>query len=292
MIRFLKKKEIKQNPNLRVRSEYSKEIAKSVREDGIFTPLIVDKNLVLYDGYSRLFFSKQEEIPAIVFESEREAFLKSVSFNMLAKRYSEFEKARVVKIAVDFLGFPEREVVEKINPVLKFSKKVSVVEECLSIFNLEKSLFDLLEEKKSPIRVAVSFLREDKQNQSFLAKIFSEKRLSLSQIQIVYDLMFYIRKREKLNFEEIHEKCGEEDFISCLKKMRFPSYSVFSEKLKGIIADYSGFLHFPEDFEATDFSFRAKVKNPSDIEKIEKILEKIGQDKKIWDFLKKVRADD
>ncbi|BBB32662.1 hypothetical protein TTHT_1128 [Thermotomaculum hydrothermale] len=255
MIQYIEKDRIVINEKFRIRSELNNSIAKSVREFGIVSPVILLNDFTLIDGFSRLNFSKEDKIPAIIEEDSKKAFLKSVELNMLVNPYSEFEKARVIKFAVEYFNFSEEFIVKKLNPVLKFAKKVSVVYDCFKIFDLDKELFSLLESKKSPISFALSLSREDKENQVFLAKVFKEKRLSFSRMQIAYDLMFYIRKRDSIDFKEIAKKCKEEDFVLCLERIRSPKYSEFKDELNEILSKYKGYLNFPKDMEAGFFSF-------------------------------------
>ncbi len=292
MIQYIEKSKIKIDENLKIRSEFNTSIAMSVRKDGIFYPLIVLKDFTLIDGFSRYAFTQEIKLPVLIERDGKKAFLKSVEINMLSNPYTEFEKARVIKCAINYLGFSEKDIIKEINPLLKFGKKVSVIYDCLDIFNLEQSLFNLLERKKSPVSFALSLLKETEEDQKLLAEVFEEKRLSLSRMQIAYDLMFYIRKRNSIEFNEIVEKCNDGDFIQCLEKLRFPQYTALKNELNKILSKYSGAINFPKDLEAGYFSFFAKIKEKEDIDKIRKLLNLIENDRDIWKFLREIKGND
>ena len=292
MIQYIEKSKIKIDENLKIRSELNTSIAKSVRNEGVIYPLIVLKDFTLIDGFSRFTFATEGNLPVLIERDGKKAFLKSVEINMLLNPYSEFEKAKVVKCAINYFGFSEKDIVKEVNPLLKFGKKVSVIYDCLNIFNLEKSLFNLLERKKSPVSFALSLLKETEENQKLLAKVFEEKRLSLSRMQIAYDLMFYIRKRNSLEFKEIIAKCSEGDFIQCLEKLRFPQYIALKNELNKILSKYSGAINFPKDMEAGYFSFFTKIGDKKDIDKAIEILKLIENDKEVWEFLRKIKGND
>ncbi len=292
MIEYIEKSKIKVDDRLRIRSELNTLIAKSVRKNGVVSPVVVLKDLTLVDGFSRFNFSLDDKMPAIVKENERDAFFLSIELNMLSNPYSEFEKARAIKLAFEKFKIEKEEIVKRLNPLLKFSKKISIVEDCLEVFKLEKSLFSLLEVRRSPVSFALRLLKEDREEQKFLADLFKSKRLSLSRMQIVYDLMYYIRKRDSLNFRQIVEKCKDTDVVSCLKKLRYPGFVRLKEELNEILTKYRGSLSFPEDLEAGYFYFSGKISSKQDIERIEKTLQNLKADKDVWDFLKSVRGDD
>ncbi len=292
MIQYIEKSRIKIENKFRVRSELNSSIAGSIRKNGILSPVIVLEDLTLLDGFSRFNYSPDGNLPVIVKKNRKEAFFLSVELNMLSNPYSEFEKARAIKIAFEEFKIEKEEIVKRLNPLLKFSKKISIVEDCLSIFKLEHTLFLLLESKKSPISFALRLLKESDQDQKFLADFFKSKRLSLSKMQIVYDLVYYIRKRDSLNFRQIIEKCKDTDVVSCLKKLRYPGFVRLKEELNEILTKYKGSLSFPEDLEAGYFYFSGKISSKQDIEQIEKLLQSLKTDKDVWNFLKKVRGDD
>ncbi len=292
MIQYIEKAKIKTDYNLKIRNEFNTSIAKSIREDGVLSPLILLADFTLIDGFSRFNFSKAEKLPAVVLEDRKKAFFTSVQLNMLSNPYSEFEKARAVKLAVEYFKIKEEIVVKELNPLLKFSKKLSVLKDCLNIFKLDKGLFNLLESKKSPISFALLLTREDRADQKLLADFFKEKRFSLSRMQIAYDLMYYIRKRESLDFAKIIEKCQNEDFFSCLERLRFPKFTELKGDLNSILSRYPGYINFPRDFEAGFLSFSVKIKGKDDVEKAQQVLKSIKNDNEIWDFLRKIKGND
>ncbi len=292
MIQYIEKSRIKIENKFRVRSGLNSSIASSIRKNGILSPVIVLEDLTLLDGFSRFNYFPDGKLPVIVKNDRKEAFFLSIELNMLSNPYSEFEKARAIKIAFEEFKIEKEEIVKRLNPLLKFSKKISIVEDCLNIFNLDETLFALIESKKSPISFALRLLKENVEDQRFLADLFKSKRLSLSRMQIVYDLMYYIRKRDSLNFRQIIEKCKDADMVSCLNELRFPGFVQLKEELNGILKKYKGNLSFPEDLEAGYYNFYARISSKQDIDNVEEILEKLKNDKEAWNFLKKVRGDD
>ncbi len=92
--------------------------------------------------------------------------------------------------------------------------------------------------------------------------------------------------------KKIIEKCQNEDFFSCLERLRFPKFTELKGDLNSILSRYPGYINFPRDFEAGFLSFSVKIKGKDDVEKAQQVLKSIKNDNEIWDFLRKIKGND
>jgi hypothetical protein len=260
-------------------------------ETEVINPLIVCKQecgFLLLDGFRRYFHSKSKDFSVTVFDNLKDAFLKSVELNMLTNPYTEIEKAKAVFVAVNYCQFSKEEVLTKLNRLLGLAKKMEVVNQYLEIFKIEQSLFNFLTAKKAPVALFSLFLRETEEDCKLLTDLFESNRLSVSQIRKIYDLMFYIRKREAVSFSDILKNIKDGELEKQLTKRRFPIFFNLKQELGTLLKNYKGFLSFPSDFEDTKLTFSAKLGTVNDINKAIEALEKLKKDKLFSEFMKKL----
>ncbi len=293
MLKFIEKEKIKIDEEFKIRTEANKSLANSIRKFGIIQPLIVSENNLLIDGFSRFELTEEKTVPAIREKDLKKAFIKSITVNMANNPYSEMEKAKAVKIAFEKLKMDKEEIVKELNPILKFSKKISVVNDCISVFSLNPKLLKLLQKKKAPLSFALYLLKETEKEQIFLADFFEQKKLSLSIMIKTYDLLYYIRKRENKKFSEIVNQCEkEENILNCLEEKRFPKYFALKKEIEKALKNYSPYIQFQKDFESSSFFLSAKLKTENDAKKLSELLDKASKDKELWKALKKVTGND
>ncbi len=280
------------NNNYKIRFfDPSKQLITSI-EKNVLNPLIVYKQqdeFLLLDGFRRIEFSNKNVFNALVFDNLKDAFTKTVELNMVSSPYLETEKAKALFIAINSCGFSKEEALSNLNGLLGLARKLEVVNQYLEIFNLEITLLNFLISKKAPVSLFALFLRESKEDCQVLANLFNNNKLSVSQIRKIYDLMFYIRKREGVSFSEILKNLKEKDSLEKqLTKRRFPIFSSLKQELDTLLKDYKGFLSFPDDFEDTKLTFSTKIRTLNDINNAIAVLEKLKEDKRFYEFVEKL----
>lgn len=266
-------------PNNQLLQQFTKEI---------INPLLVfsaDAHFLLIDGFRRVEFGNVNEFQVVVYDNLRDCFVKSLEINMITSQFTEIEKGFAIYIAFNQIGMTKEEIINQVNPILGLAKKMEILNNFLSIFNLSGDLFKCLLEKKAPISLFLRFLLESKENQNILFNLFETKKLSLSQIRNIYDLLFYIRKREGVDFLNIIKEADESnDFEKHLVKKRYPVFFGLKNDLENLKKDYKPFIDFPEDFEDTAISFKTNLKSVEDIEKSEEVLKKLKDDIRFKEF--------
>ena len=185
---LIKTKDIRPNP-YQPRTIFDQdsliELSESIKEHGIFTPIIVRKSLSGYDliaGERRLRASKLvgiEEIPAIIVEiDDKEMMEISLLENIQRKDLNIVEEARGYDQLIKKLNYTQEDLASRL------SKSRSHITNILRILKLPTNIIKLLEESKITFGHARALLNiEDKEYQELLANKIIKEGLSVREIE-------------------------------------------------------------------------------------------------------------
>ena len=185
---LIKTKDIRPNP-YQPRTIFDQdsliELSESIKEHGIFTPIIVRKSLSGYDliaGERRLRASKLvgiEEIPAIIVEiDDKEMMEISLLENIQRKDLNIVEEARGYDQLIKKLNYTQEDLASRL------SKSRSHITNILRILKLPTNIIKLLEESKITFGHARALLNiKDKEYQELLANKIIKEGLSVREIE-------------------------------------------------------------------------------------------------------------
>lgn len=185
---LIKTKDIRPNP-YQPRTIFDQdsliELSESIKEHGIFTPIIVRKSLSGYDliaGERRLRAAKLagiEEIPAIIVEiDDKEMMEISLLENIQRKDLNIIEEARGYDQLIKKLNYTQEDLANRL------SKSRSHITNILRILKLPNNIIKLLEESKISFGHARALLNiEDKEYQELLANKIIKEGLSVREIE-------------------------------------------------------------------------------------------------------------
>lgn len=181
-------KDIRKNPYQPRKSfdqEALNELSESIKNHGIFNPIIVRKSLSGYDliaGERRLRASKLaglNEIPCIVVEIDDKGMMEvSLLENIQREDLNIVEEARGYNQLIDKLDYTQEDLAKRVG------KSRSHITNILRILKLPNSILNLLEENKITFGHARALLNvENKDYQEELAKKIVKEGLSVRQVE-------------------------------------------------------------------------------------------------------------
>ena len=181
-------KDIRKNPYQPRKSfdqEALNELSESIKNHGIFNPIIVRKSLSGYDliaGERRLRASKLaglNEIPCIVVEIDDKGMMEvSLLENIQREDLNIVEEARGYNQLIDKLDYTQEDLASRVG------KSRSHITNILRILKLPNSILNLLEENKITFGHARALLNvENKDYQEELAKKIVKEGLSVRQVE-------------------------------------------------------------------------------------------------------------
>ena len=232
------------------------ELADSIKEHGVITPILVQKSengfYKIIAGERRWRASKlagKKTIPAIIKEYNKEEFYEvSLIENLQRQDLNPVEEALGYKRLMDEFGFTQEEVAKKL------SKSRSSVANSLRLLNLEKEVMELLREGKiSTGHAKVLLGLSDKKRQIALSKEVAEKELSVRQLENL--IKADTQKPKKEIKKDLNLRLAFED-----AEKRFSN--IFSTKVQ--IVDKKGKGKITIDYYSKE-----------DLDRITKLLEKI-----------------
>lgn len=162
------------------------ELADSIKEHGVITPILVQKSengfYKIIAGERRWRASKlagKKTIPAIIKDYDKEEFYEvSLIENLQRQDLNPVEEALGYKKLMDEFGFTQEEVAKKL------SKSRSSIANSLRLLNLEKEVMELLSDGKiSTGHAKVLLGLSDKKRQIALSKEVAEKELSVRELE-------------------------------------------------------------------------------------------------------------
>ena len=232
------------------------ELADSIKEHGVITPILVQKSengfYKIIAGERRWRASKlagKKTIPAIIKDYNKEEFYEvSLIENLQRQDLNPVEEALGYKRLMDEFGFTQEEVAKKL------SKSRSSVANSLRLLNLEKEVMELLREGKiSTGHAKVLLGLSDKKRQIALSKEVAEKELSVRQLENL--IKADTQKPKKEIKKDLNLRLAFED-----AEKRFSN--IFSTKVQ--IVDKKGKGKITIDYYSKE-----------DLDRITKLLEKI-----------------
>lgn len=232
------------------------ELADSIKEHGVITPILVQKSengfYKIIAGERRWRASKlagKKTIPAIIKDYNKEEFYEvSLIENLQRQDLNPVEEALGYKRLMDEFGFTQEEVAKKL------SKSRSSVANSLRLLNLEKEVMELLREGKiSTGHAKVLLGLSDKKRQVALSKEVAEKELSVRQLENL--IKADTQKPKKEIKKDLNLRLAFED-----AEKRFSN--IFSTKVQ--IVDKKGKGKITIDYYSKE-----------DLDRITKLLEKI-----------------
>lgn len=232
------------------------ELADSIREHGVITPILVQKSengfYKIVAGERRWRASKlagKKTIPAIIKDYNKEEFYEiSLIENLQRQDLNPVEEALGYKKLMDEFDFTQEDVAKKL------SKSRSSVANSLRLLNLEKEVMEFLESGKISTGHAKVLLGiSDKKRQIALAKDVVEKELSVRQLESL------IKSTSKKQKKEIKKDLNLRLAFENAEK-RFSD--IFSTKVQ--IVDKKGKGKITIDYYSKE-----------DLERITKLFEKI-----------------
>lgn len=162
------------------------ELADSIKEHGVITPILVQKSengfYKIIAGERRWRASKlagKKTIPAIIKDYDKEEFYEvSLIENLQRQDLNPVEEALGYKKLMDEFAFTQEEVAKKL------SKSRSSIANSLRLLNLEKEVMELLSDGKiSTGHAKVLLGLSDKKRQIALSKEVAEKELSVRELE-------------------------------------------------------------------------------------------------------------
>ncbi len=232
------------------------ELADSIREHGVITPILVQKSengfYKIIAGERRWRASKlagKKTIPAIIKDYDKEEFYEvSLIENLQRQDLNPVEEALGYKRLMDEFGFTQEDVAKKL------SKSRSSVANSLRLLNLEKEVMEFLSGGKiSTGHAKVLLGLSDKKRQISLAKETYEKELSVRQLESL--LKATSKKPKKEIGKDLNIRLAFEN-----AEKRFSD--IFSTKVQ--IVDKEGKGKITIDYYSKE-----------DLDRITKLLEKI-----------------
>lgn len=271
----------------------------SIKKQGVKLPIFMTEppDRYIVDGHRRVEASRRlslKDIPALEIHgdySKADLFLLAVMANG-SQGLSDFEKALVIKKAIEQYQFSKEKIVEEILPPLGLSRERSILEEYLSAASLDTSLFDLLASGKIPFRAAHRLKRFNVKDQKTMAFILTQAGLTTNEFLRISEWLGDLLKpqgkeisvfldetklKKILDHPRWDLRCKAEKFYAALRRIRFPHLVECEEKFKSLSAeiceDSSKMkLEAPSYFEEGGFSIRAKVTDPESLEHLLKVL--------------------
>ena len=232
------------------------ELADSIREHGVITPILVQKSengfYKIIAGERRWRASKlagKKTIPAIIKDYDKEEFYEvSLIENLQRQDLNPVEEALGYKKLMDDFDFTQEDVAKKL------SKSRSSVANSLRLLNLEKEVMDFLSTGQiSTGHAKVLLGLSDKKRQISLAKEVVEKELSVRELESL--LKAPSKKQKKEINKDLNLRLAFEN-----AEKRFSD--IFSTKVQ--IVDKKGKGKITIDYYSKE-----------DLDRITKLLEKI-----------------
>ncbi len=232
------------------------ELADSIREHGVITPILVQKSengfYKIIAGERRWRASKlagKKTIPAIIKDYDKEEFYEvSLIENLQRQDLNPVEEALGYKKLMDDFDFTQEDVAKKL------SKSRSSVANSLRLLNLEKEVMDFLSTGQiSTGHAKVILGLSDKKRQISLAKEVVEKELSVRELESL--LKAPSKKQKKEINKDLNLRLAFEN-----AEKRFSD--IFSTKVQ--IVDKKGKGKITIDYYSKE-----------DLERITKLLDKI-----------------
>lgn len=181
-------KEIRPNP-YQPRKEFDqeglKELSESIKENGVFQPILVRKSISGYElvaGERRLRASKlagKKEIPAIIVEFNDTQMMEiSLLENIQRKDLTPIEKANAYDSLIKKLGYTQEELSKRV------SKSRSEITNLLRLLKLPKEVQDMVSKEKLSYGQARTLLGlEDEEKMIELAKQAEGDKLSVREME-------------------------------------------------------------------------------------------------------------
>lgn len=204
------------------------------------------------------------------------------------------DRTQALGMAAREFHFKENEILSFVMHLLGLLEDKAVLEFYRRADQFPPSFKDLVEDGQLPLRGVFSFLKFPKDDQDYFAKNIGTKvKLTSSQLfqtgEWLSDIMKRTGKclRELCKEHKIHAKLGTrgmdlrtkaDRFFACVKRLRFPGYSLYLEEFEGrrsdVLRDVKEVRLEPiQGFEEPGFELHARVKTP---EELEQLLEKLS----------------
>jgi len=197
------------------------ELASSIKEHGVFQPIIVKKSIKGYEiiaGERRVKASElagKETIPAIIREfSDSEMMEIALLENLQRENLNALEEALAYQKLLEELSITQEELAQRLG------KSRSHITNMIGILNLPEEVKDMImDDKISMSHARVLSKMKDSEKIRNLAERIIEENLSVRQIESISDDSFYerknkIKKRQSIDNEykaveeELSEKLG------------------------------------------------------------------------------------
>ncbi len=181
-------REIKSNPYQPRKTfdeEALHELSNSIKEQGVFQPILVRRGIVGYEliaGERRLRAAKLaglKEIPAVVYDYDDKQMMEvALIENIQREDLTIVEEAKSYKIIIEHLGITQEELGKKVG------KSRPHISNTLRILNLNKSILNLLDSKKITMgHVKVLVTIEDEKRVKKIVDEIIEKGLSVREAE-------------------------------------------------------------------------------------------------------------
>lgn len=195
-----------------------KELSNSIKEHGVFQPIIVKKSIKGYEiiaGERRVRASKLaglEKVPAIIRSFTDEQMMEiALLENLQRENLSAIEEANAYKLMIEKLGITQEEL------ALKVGKSRSHITNLLGLLRLPKDIQDMVNDSKLTMGHArvLSKFNDENQMREMADKIVNEK-FSVREIESLTDSNEFERtvKMQKRKQPEAKEFKYVEDLLS------------------------------------------------------------------------------
>ncbi len=195
-----------------------KELSDSIKEHGVFQPIIVKKSIKGYEiiaGERRVRASKLaglEKVPAIIRSFTDEQMMEiALLENLQRENLSAIEEANAYKLMIEKLGITQEEL------ALKVGKSRSHITNLLGLLRLPKDIQDMVNDSKLTMGHArvLSKFNDENQMREMADKIVNEK-FSVREIESLTDSNEFERtvKMQKRKQPEVKEFKYVEDLLS------------------------------------------------------------------------------
>ncbi len=195
-----------------------KELSDSIKEHGVFQPIIVKKSIKGYEiiaGERRVRASKLaglDKVPAIIRSFTDEQMMEiALLENLQRENLSAIEEANAYKLMIEKLGITQEEL------ALKVGKSRSHITNLLGLLRLPKDIQDMVNDSKLTMGHArvLSKFNDENQMREMADKIVNEK-FSVREIESLTDSNEFERtvKMQKRKQPEVKEFKYVEDLLS------------------------------------------------------------------------------
>ncbi len=268
-------------------------LERSIAENGVINPLIIDNRNRLLSGLRRIAVCKalnMNHVPCVTAEGdEKEIFRAVLLENLSHRRFNHLEAALVIKKLGNWLD--DKTIVSEYMPLLGYSSSLKLMKALSAVLSFDKKVQQALAEEELLLSDITLLGKFEEKDRDPLVSILLSINAGLNARKEILENLFEISRRDDLSISEILEKVQAENIINneqlsqpektaalrkAVKLERYPLLSSLEDKLRENVSNlklpHGTSVQPPAFFEGSDYKLTVSFKDESELgEKLEKI---------------------